>query len=355
MGIEGNFFACLKHMYSNSKTRIKLIQKLSESIDVTIGTEQGHPLSPELFKMFVHELSQNLNDLDDTSVPCLNDFPISHLLWADDLILLALNAESLQKQLDCLHQFVTKWELQVNINKTNIMVFNTGSKLLQCSYGFKLGSLEIHPTRSYCYLGITFSLNGSFKLAIDELRKKALRAFFSIRRLLDTRALTTSALLKLVDSLVKPVALYSCQVWLPTTNIMKELIKPADQNLPHVAPKDAFETTHLKVLKWILGVHKKATNNFCYGDTGRLPWAISVIPQCLRYYERASVAANGLNCVITLLHHAFQEQKKMNLQWYEVWHTIQSQRQTNIPLLAASTHRAGISMKTYSYRNGVTA
>ena len=151
------------------------------------------------------------------------------------------------------------------------MVFNTGSKLLQCSYGFKLGSLEIHPTRSYCYLGITFSLNGSFKLAIDELRKKALRAFFSIRRLLDTRALTTSALLKLVDSLVKPVALYSCQVWLPTTNIMKELIKPAEQNLPHVAPKDAFETTHLKVLKWIMGVHKKATNNFCYGDTGRLP------------------------------------------------------------------------------------
>ena len=135
----------------------------------------------------------------------------------------------------------------------------------------------------------------------------------------------------------------------------RQLIKPGDQNLPHVAPKDAFETTHLKILKWILGVHRKATNNFCYGDTGRLPWAISVIPQCLRYYERASVAANGLNCVNTLLHHAFQEQKKMNLQWYEVWHTIQSQRQTNIPLLAASTLWAGNSMKTYSYRNGVTA
>ena len=128
--------------------------------------------------MFVHELSQNLNDLDNTSVPCLNDFPISHLLWADDLILLALNAESLQKQLNCLYQFVSKWELQVNINKTNIMVFNSGSKLLQCSYGFRLGSLEIRPTRSYCYLGITFSLNGSFKLAIEELRKKALRAFY---------------------------------------------------------------------------------------------------------------------------------------------------------------------------------
>jgi hypothetical protein len=33
--------------------------------------------------------------------------------------------------------------------------------------------------RKYCYLGIQFSLNGTFKHAIEELRKKALRAFFS--------------------------------------------------------------------------------------------------------------------------------------------------------------------------------
>ena len=100
--------------------------------------------------------------------------PMSHILWADDLILLALNAESLQKQLNWLYQFVSKWELQVNINKTNIMVINSGSKLPQCSYGFRLCGLEISPTLSYRYLGIMFSLNGSFKLAIDELRKKAL-------------------------------------------------------------------------------------------------------------------------------------------------------------------------------------
>ena len=80
MGISGKFFSCLKFMYNNSQTRIKLIQKLSKTIDVTIGTEQGHPLSPELFKMFVHDLSIKLSEIDhDTSVPLLNDFPVSHL------------------------------------------------------------------------------------------------------------------------------------------------------------------------------------------------------------------------------------------------------------------------------------
>ena len=121
------------------------------------------------------------------------------------------------------------------------MVFNSSARLLQCSYGFKLGDMEIHPTRKYSYLGIQFSLNGSFKHAIDELRKKALRAFFFIRRIVDTRALTTSTMLKLIYSLVKPVAMYACQIWLPSTAIMKEMIKPDCYNAPQCAIK-----THLR-------------------------------------------------------------------------------------------------------------
>ena len=159
------------------------------------------------------------------------------------------------------------------------MVFNTSSRILKCAYGFKLGNLDILPVKKYCYLGIQFALNGSFKQAIDELRKKALRSFFSIRRILDTRALTTSTMLKLVDSLVKPVATYGCPVWLPSTNVLKALSSSNQlTTLPKASAKDPLETTHLKMLKWILGVHKKANNNFCYGDTGRTPWAVEVTP-----------------------------------------------------------------------------
>ena len=100
LGVAGSFFACLQNMYSNSVTRIKLIQKLSETIDVTIGTEQGHPMSPELFKMYIYDLSIRLAALEDLSAPELNGFLVSHLLWADDLILLALDAASLQKELN---------------------------------------------------------------------------------------------------------------------------------------------------------------------------------------------------------------------------------------------------------------
>ena len=75
----------MEHMYTHSSAKIKLLNKLSEKIDVLCGTEQGHPMSPELFKCFVHALSEDLNDLDNIEVPVINSIKVTHLLWADDL------------------------------------------------------------------------------------------------------------------------------------------------------------------------------------------------------------------------------------------------------------------------------
>ena len=52
-------------MYQNSKAKVRLISKLSEDLDILAGTEQGHPMSPELFKTYIHELSERLNGIED--------------------------------------------------------------------------------------------------------------------------------------------------------------------------------------------------------------------------------------------------------------------------------------------------
>ena len=78
-------------------------------------------------------------------------------------------------------------------------------------------------------------------------------------------------MLTLIDSLIKPVATYGCAVWLPSTNVFKALqllSQNTEVTMPKAAAKDALESTHLKILKWVLGVHKRTNNNFCYGDTG---------------------------------------------------------------------------------------
>ncbi|KAL5269968.1 hypothetical protein ACHWQZ_G003444 [Mnemiopsis leidyi] len=216
-----------------------------------------------------------------------------------------MDAASLQKLLDCLNIYGEQWELSVNLGKTNVMVFNKSSRILNCAYGFKLGTQELFPVCNYCYLGIKISLNGTFKQAIEDLRKKALRAFFSIRRTVNTGALTTSTMLKLVDSLIKPVATYGCPIWLHSTNIMKTFVAANNcASLPKTSTGDALETTHLRILKWILEIHRKANNNFCYGDTERLPWTISV------------------------------EQKNLQLSWYKTWYESINKCTRTLPSLS---------------------
>ena len=217
--------------------------------------------------------------------------------------------------MDVLHDYVVRWELEINISKTNIMVFNTCGRILNCSYGFKLGGASISPTKNYTYLGIVFSLNGSFVSAIDHLSKKAMRAYFSMKRTIDIRALNASSVLKLFDCLIKPIATYGSQIWLPSTNACKALLK--DQgNLLQASAKDKIELTHLKLLKWTFGIHKKASNTFCYGDSGRIPLALSVLPQGVNYFRR--LASNeGLNDPLS--YHAFAEQQKNSFEWYRTW------------------------------------
>ena len=264
-------------------------------------------------------------------------------MW--DLILWVLDGVSLPKQLD---KFSTKWELLVNVSKTNVMVFNSSSRILQCSKVFTLGDKSVESVKKYCYLGIQISLNGSFKGAIDELRKKSLRSFFSLKRTLVKAAVTTSTLLRLFDSLVKPVAMYGCQVWLPSTLALKNManLQQRHTSLAKAVAKDPLEITHLKMLKWMLGVHRKANNNFCYGDTGRLPWALSVIPQCVRYYYKAATSSDNPRDPTHLLYHTFQEQKNLGLLWYQTWtsvieeadkHNVNTTMQSDQPLVSQAT------------------
>ena len=116
MGIEGKFLKCITYMYYHSKARI-IINKLSKSFDILCGTEQGHPASPEQFKMYTHELSVDLNNTTDQNinVPELNGKSLTHLLWADDLVLLVCDCKSLQHMINKLKSCCDQWGLEVNI------------------------------------------------------------------------------------------------------------------------------------------------------------------------------------------------------------------------------------------------
>ena len=100
---------------------------------------------------------------------------MSILLYADDVMLIAPNAESLQLMLNKLHEWCSKWRLSVNSDKTKIVHFRPSS-VLRCNNLISCGNLNIELTDKYKYLGLWFQEHLDLKFATSELAKSASRA-----------------------------------------------------------------------------------------------------------------------------------------------------------------------------------
>ena len=95
--------------------------------------------------------------------------------------------------------------------------------------------------------------------------------------------------LKLIDTLVKPVMLYSCEVW-GESFFQKEF-------------KSKIERFHLAMCKQILGVNKRAKNVGTLSEFGRYPFYTNIQTQIFKYFQRFVFVDKD-----TLLYKSFQEE-----------------------------------------------
>ena len=320
LGVDGNFLKCLSYMYTHSCASVKMVKKLSDTFDVLAGTEQGHPMSPELFKIYIHELSIRLNSLSDINVPLLNNVPVTHLFWADDLVLIATDKNSLQKMIDELKEYCDLWNLVVNIDKTAVMVFNNSGRQLLESHSFDYGNTKIPSTKDYCYLGMKFSLSGTWKPTQLMLRQKGLRAYFGLKNYIDKRSVSKKAMFKLFDCLILPVVSYGHQIWLPFTDAAKKLLltKITDTEGHKSSTKqiacDPIERLHLSILKWTLGIPKRTSNAGVWGDSGRPPLVVKLLKHTIDYLNKLILLDKRNSS--KLVRHAFVEQRNLDLRWF---------------------------------------
>ena len=134
-------------------------------------------MSPLLFNIFINDFLTEINRAFMDS-PSLEGIPINGLMYADDLVLISESAEGLQRLLDILHNYTEKWFLQVNKSKTKYMRIsrfkNTQLKSM------KFGDAVLESTSEYCYLGTTFTDNGSLNEAGRVLHGKATKAMYGL-------------------------------------------------------------------------------------------------------------------------------------------------------------------------------
>ncbi|GFS33342.1 hypothetical protein Acr_00g0027830 [Actinidia rufa] len=135
----------------------------------TQGLRQGDPKSPFLFTLCLEYLSRNLKRLklnsDFNFHPNCLDLNITHLAFADDLILFARgDVPSVKLSMDCLSQFGDISGLLINTNKSNVFMVginSTDMAEIKTITGFRMGKF---PFR---YLGIPVAAT---RLTIEQFR-----------------------------------------------------------------------------------------------------------------------------------------------------------------------------------------
>ena len=282
-GISGRFYKIIKEMYLSSTLCVKTAGGLTPSFPSNIGVRQGCSLSPLLFNIFISDLTSSLDSGNCKPVE-LSSKKLSHLLYADDLVIISESPSGLQSSLDALHKYCRKWKLSINTDKTKVVIFSNFRKSSNQSVPlFKIGENSIEVVEQYKYLGVIFSSNGSLNLGKALLEKKARRALFGLHSYLSDHSLPPICSLNLYQKIIQPIASYGSEVWAPyyfsLNGVLKKKCSIFDKFIDSPGAKCL-----LKFCKRLLGVHEKSVNLAVLGELGQIPPIVNTLTRCINFW-----------------------------------------------------------------------
>ena len=277
--ITGKVYDCLVNFYTKDLSCIKIGGRITNSFTVNQGVKQGCILSPLLFNIFLSDLQPKLEVKENNPTEISPNEPLGCLIWADDIVLLSQTEAGLNNMLNTLYTFTKENGLNVNMDKTKVMIFNkTGRHMRRLFY---FGKQKIETTREYKYLGFAITPSGEITTGLNDLKDRAMKAFLKLKRNMgpsfQSHPQTT---IKLFDTLIKPILLYCSDFW----GILK---------MPKNNP---LENLHMKFYKQLLGVQKQTTNIGVLLELGLVPLQIYAIKNAIKNWVRINwdVKANEL-------------------------------------------------------------
>ena len=307
-GLSRKFVRLLRNFYSASSLCVKVPDGRSITFPSSVGLKQGCNMSPLLFNLFINDFLTEINGPQIAS-PFLGNIPINALFYADDLVLLSESKEGLQMLLDKLHAYTQSWCLQVNRSKTKCIVFS--SKKKRSAHVVNFGGSPLITAEQYCYLGTSFSRNGSLNDAGHTLRRKALKALNGLlQRVYKFKSCNPTIMADLFDKMILPIALYNSEVWgtmcLPVNDKNTDLLGVSSQ-------KNPVEDVQVKFCKRVLGVNDRTSNLGVVSELGRYPTVIGVIEKIIKFWDHLRVTESPI------LQAALQSNMNLDASGKRVW------------------------------------
>lgn len=254
--IEASYIKVLQCIYKNSSSRIRL-ETTGPAIPIKRGVRQGDPISPTIFisvlERVIGQLKWEKRGLN------INNKYISHLRFADDIVLLSDNKMELQWMLDDLHAASQRVGLEINRSKTNIMTNYRKSPVY-----LKNEALEYVDT--YIYLGkqLSFEKHRN-EQEIERRVSNAWKKYWSYKEIMKSD-MPIKIKQTVMNTCILPSLTYASQTWKYTQQAQakirtcqrgmeRSMLKIRKiQKIPHTIIRKKTKVTdaliYCKKLKW---------------------------------------------------------------------------------------------------------
>lgn len=254
-GVETKYIRILKNIYTKSTARVKL-ESTGDEFPIKRGVRQGDPISPKLFSAVLEMIFRNLKWTKGLNI---NGENLSHLRFADDIILFSDCPKTLESMLQQLSNESIKAGLSMNLTKTKIMSNSTNIEI-------KIKDEVIEYVQEYIYLGQLISQEDCMQKEIERRIANTWKRFWSLSEVMKNKDMPIKQKRKVFNMCILPCLLYGCQTWALTEELSNKLkicqngierstigVKRKDRiKLKDIKSKTNFKNayTTYKQLKW---------------------------------------------------------------------------------------------------------
>jgi hypothetical protein len=227
----------VEEIYARTRNKVKVGEKEGEWFETTKGVRQGCPLSPLLFTIYVADVDEMLKKAQAGGVVVGRE-KVWSLAFADDMVIVAKSEREMKEMMRNLEKYVRKKKLEVNVEKTKMMVFSKRKRKNEESE-WKWEESKIERVSEFKYLGYTFNERATVRAQVREVVRKANKVVGCVWGIGERMwGGEFGRRMMMFESMVGSVLMYGAEIW-----GWKE--------------REEVERVQEKYLRWVLGVDRE--------------------------------------------------------------------------------------------------
>ncbi|KAI8440939.1 hypothetical protein MSG28_009236 [Choristoneura fumiferana] len=214
--IDYRYIEVLKSLYSSATMSIRLQDESTQPIQLQRGVRQGDVISPKLFTNALEDVFKLL-DWNRFGININGEY-ITHLRFADDIVIMAESLEGLNTMLSDLSIVSQQVGLKMNMDKTKIM-----SNVHVTPVPVIVGNDVLEVVDHYVYLGQVVQLGRSnFDKEVARRIQLGWAAFGKLRDVFSSN-IPQCLKTRVFDQCVLPVMTYGAETWSLTVGLLERL------------------------------------------------------------------------------------------------------------------------------------